>query len=106
MSNRTPSDMERGLPSAVFARHLFLHMFGELRELALEALLRNADGVLIAAEQPLRDFLRHRRLDVRRQRDDVWVGHELDQHRLPGCQGAIPGGPDVVRVLDLDALET
>src|SRR5436190_19675112 len=101
----TSADSDR-LALVTATRELLLHVLGELGELALETFLRDADGVLVAADQRLGDLLRHGRLHVRRQRDDLRVGCELEQHRLVRPQCTIPCRADVLRVVDPDAFET
>src|SRR3546814_20923632 len=77
----------------------------ERREQLLGTLLDDAAFIWIALAQRT-----HQRLglfpgDMRRQRRHIGVGDELDDDRAIGCQRQIPDRPEVIRLVDADALE-
>src|SRR5579875_3978237 len=80
-------------------------VLGQLRPLPLEALERDPEACLVAAREGAERLAQHLGIDMRGERGDGGIGDELEQDRAVGPQRSVPGGPDLLLPVDLDAFE-
>src|SRR5947209_6272780 len=73
----------------------------ELLELGLDALLHHRPAVLVAGEDRRRHRLHLLDRGVRRDRRDVRAGVDVEHRRPVGGEGGVPGGAEVVGLVDL-----
>src|SRR3954453_9281958 len=94
---------------AVETRLISLAVLGAgevLLHLLLDPLLDEPGGVLVAVQHRRRGRLHLLPGGVRRDRRDVGVAADVEHGRPVGGQRRVPGGPDALGLLPVDALAT